>query len=105
MENDSPIPQCALDPAGLEDQGARYARLGRSVATAERSDASLTVEFGPDLDRELLERTLAVERECCPFFTLDYDESRRRLRASVSEPDHVPALDALADALQASGNE
>lgn len=105
MPDESPIPQCALDRAGLEDQGARYARLARSVAAATREPEVLIVDFEPDLDRALLDEALAVERRCCPFFTLGYDEQRRRLRASVSDADHLPALDALADALQGSGNE
>ena len=92
-------PQCALDRAGLQDQGARYARLATSVTGAERTDGALTVEFGPEVDRELLKRTLAIERECCPFFELAYDEAERRLRASVGDAEHAPALEALAAAL------
>jgi hypothetical protein len=98
MDLETP-PHCALDRAGLQDQGARYARLAATVTAAERSGGALTVEFGPEVDRELLERTLAIERECCPFFELELDARARRLRASVSEAEHEPALDALAAAL------
>jgi hypothetical protein len=99
MEQQGVPPHCALDRAGVRDQGARYARLAPSVAAITREPEALTVEFGPELDGDLLEEALAVERRCCPFFTLDYDEPQGRLRASVSDADHAPALDALADAL------
>ncbi|HKP88672.1 MAG TPA: hypothetical protein VJT75_01740 [Thermoleophilaceae bacterium] len=92
-------PRCDLDEAGLRDQGARYARLAPSVLAVEREPRALTVRFGPDLDVDLLEEALAVERRCCPFFELDFEGRGRRLRASVSEAEHASALDALAAAL------
>jgi hypothetical protein len=98
---DRPLPHCALDQEGLGDQGARYARLAGSVVAVARERDALTVEFAPDVDRELLERTLAIERECCPFFTLELDAGAQHLRAGVSDAEHRPALDALAAALGA----
>jgi hypothetical protein len=95
----SEIPHCALDADGVRHQGARYARLAPSVMAAAREPRSLTLQFGPGLDRDLLEEALAVERRCCPFFTLEFDERARRLRASVSDAEHAAALDALAEAL------
>lgn len=97
------VPHCALDTAGLQHQGARYARLAPAVASLERNGRMLTVEFGASVDRRLLEQTLAIERECCPFFTLELDEAERRLRASVDDEDHAAALDALAAALGPTG--
>jgi hypothetical protein len=48
----------------------------------------------------------AVERKCCPFFTLDWEPERRRLTVAVSqaehEHEHEPAPDAVAFALELS---
>ena len=95
-------PSCSLDTNGLRDQGARYARLATAVAAIEREPTALAVAFTSAVDRALLEEALEVERRCCPFFTLHYDISARRLRASVADPEHAPALDALASALGAA---
>jgi hypothetical protein len=90
---------CALDTAGLEAQGRRYARLAADVERLERTPESLTVEFREGFDAPLLNEALAIERECCPFFVLELDDNERRLRAGVRADQHLPALDALADAL------
>jgi hypothetical protein len=66
-----------------------------------RSSAlELTARFDIDPDRDLMRATLAVERECCAFFALEYVESERRLTVSVADPERAPALDAIAAALQ-----
>ncbi|MFL5780040.1 MAG: hypothetical protein ACJ760_01890 [Thermoleophilaceae bacterium] len=105
MDSDATIAHCALDRDGLETQGARYSRLAVAVTALQREPRSLTVEFDASVDRELLDQTLAIERECCPFFTLELDEQSRRLRASVSRADQAPALDALAEALAPSDSD
>jgi hypothetical protein len=48
---------------------------------------------------KLVDELVAIERECCPFFTLDWEPDRRRLTVSVSQAEHEPALDAIAFAL------
>ena len=90
---------CALTPDGLEGQLERWRRLGRSAAVVRRDPGRLTVEFGPGLDQTLLEETLAVERECCPF--LEFEVGRGRLGISVAEREDEAGLDALAYALSA----
>src|SRR5687768_17241771 len=95
------IPSCALDEAGVADQRARYARLAPSVGRIERQAEAVVIEFRERFDRQSLEEALAVERRCCPFFRFEFDESQRRLRATVREPEQLPALDALALALSA----
>lgn len=104
MASEPRIASCALDADGLRDQGARYSRLAAWVVRIDRDPGLVTVHFGPDVDRELLDRTLAIERECCPFFTLELDPSELRLRASVANADQRPALDALADALRGTAH-
>jgi hypothetical protein len=49
----------------------------------------------------LLEQTLAIERECCPFFGFDFDASSRYLRVTVASAEQLPALDAIAHRLGA----
>jgi len=88
---------CSLTPDGLESQLARWRRLGQSAVAVQREPGRVAVSFGPGLDRRLLDETLAVERECCPFFSFEVGE--RRLGISVAEPGDEPALDALAYAL------
>ena len=65
----------------------------------ERSPLRLVVDLDRRVDTGLVEETLAIERECCPFYELDWEPDRRRLRISVSEPEHAPALEAIAFAL------
>ena len=65
----------------------------------ERERGFLTVRFGSALDGALLEETIAVESECCPFFSFDYDPAQRLLRIGVQRDEQDPALDALAWAL------
>lgn len=96
------IPSCALDEAGVREQRARYAGLAPSVTRLEREAEAVSIEFHEDFDREALDQALAVERECCPFFQFEFDESERRLRATVREADQLPALDAMAHALGAA---
>jgi hypothetical protein len=92
-------PSCALDEAGLSLQLERYRRAGIGAHLVDRSRRSLAVRLDRDIDTALIEETLAVERECCPFFTLHWEPDRRRLTIAVSEVEHEPALDAIAFAL------
>jgi hypothetical protein len=96
------IPSCALDEIGRREQRARYALLASSVTRVERQPEAVLIYFDRDLDRQTLQQALSVERECCPFFTFAFDEQSRRLRATVADIDHVPALDAVAHALEAT---
>lgn len=95
------IPSCALDGAGRSEQKARYARLAPSVTSVQRATEAVVIEFDPDLDREALEETLAVERECCPFLQFDFDR-QRRLRVTVADADMLPALDTIAHGFEAA---
>jgi hypothetical protein len=74
-------------------------RLGPSVADFQRREDCITIELHSRFDRRLLDETLAVERECCPFFRFDFDEQTRRLAVSVEDPEQRAGLDALAHAL------
>jgi hypothetical protein len=97
------IAECRLDREGLREQGDRYRRLSVTVEGLERRSAELVARFSRALDEELLAETLAVERECCEFFRIDYDRSERELIVRVDDPELDPALDALRDALTGVG--
>jgi hypothetical protein len=92
-------PSCALDQNGLRTQHERYRRAGAGARLVQRSPQRLVVDLADQVDLELVQETLAVERECCPFYELGWDPGRRRLAIAVSQPAQEPALEAIALAL------
>jgi hypothetical protein len=92
-------PSCALDGTGLRAQYERYRRAGAGAHVVERSPLRLVVELDEHVDPALVEETIAIERECCPFYELGWAADRRRLSVSVSQADQAPALDAIELAL------
>jgi len=91
------IAGCSLDVDGLRGQRDRYRRLAGQALEVRREPETLTVSFMLDFDRDLLERTIAIEKDCCPFFSVDLSD--RVLTIGVAEDEHRGALDALAYAL------
>ena len=96
------IADCGLDQVQLAEQLARYRRLGALATACDRSALALTVSFALDAEPEpaLLRETIAVERECCSFFALGYDQTQRRLTVSVKDATRRPALDAIEAAIR-----
>jgi hypothetical protein len=92
-------PSYALDESELRSQLERYRQAGRNARLIERTPHRLVVGLEVHVDAELVEHTIAVERECCPFFTLAWEPERRRLAVAVDDAEHEPALDAIAFAL------
>jgi hypothetical protein len=92
-------PSCALDEAGLRLQLERYRRAGQGARLIEQTRRRLVVDLDEHADGKLVEQAVAVERECCPFFALDWEPARRRLTVSVSHAEHEPALGGIAFAL------
>jgi arsenate reductase len=92
-------PSCSLDEAGLRQQLERYRRAGEGARVIEQSRRRLVAELDERADGKLVEEAVAVERECCPFYSLDWEPLRRRLTVSVSHAEHEPALDAIVFAL------
>jgi hypothetical protein len=93
---------CSLDEQGLREQRARYARLALSVTAVDRREGSIRFRFGEELDLQLLEEMVRVERDCCPFFRFAFDEEGRALTVSVEERELLPALEAIASDLDAA---
>lgn len=96
-----PIASCGLDQDGLRAQHERYRRAGERARVVERTRRRLVVDLDQHIDTGLIEQAIAIERECCPFFDLQWTPSQRRLSVSVSQQDQEPALDAIAFALGA----
>jgi hypothetical protein len=96
-------PSCALDETGLRLQLERYRQAGLGARLVGRTARSLVVELDKQVDTQLVEETIAIERECCPFFTLDWEPERRRLTVAVSQAEHELALEAIAFALDLKG--
>ncbi|HTB69972.1 MAG TPA: hypothetical protein VK707_03235 [Solirubrobacteraceae bacterium] len=92
-------PSCALDEAGLRQQLERYRQIGRGANVRERGARALVLDVDRRVEADLVEGTIATERECCPFFDLRWEPDVRRLTISVSHAEHEPALDAIAFAL------
>jgi hypothetical protein len=90
---------CSLDDAGLTAQRERYRRLGAGATVIERDRGRIAVRVTRAVPDDLVGELISVERECCPFFELDWDPASRSFSVSVSEPRHQPALDAIAYAL------
>ena len=65
----------------------------------ERNPRELVVALAEDVDRELVDELVSIERECCPFFDIDWQPGRQRLSFRVSRQEDEPALDAIAFAL------
>ena len=88
-------PSCALTRDGLERQRRRYRAAGEAAGLVERSALRLRVDFNDAVDLELIDQLVAVERECCPFFEIDWKRSARRMQVDVAS-EHRRALDAVA---------
>jgi len=89
---------CSLDEAGLSAQLARYRAVGDAARLIDRQPRRIVLEGVGDVDREV-EELIAVERECCPFFELEWDPEARRFSVAVAGVDHEPGLDAIAYSL------
>jgi hypothetical protein len=76
---------CTLSVDELADQKGRAVRLLPSVAKVRRSEDELRVAFGPDVDRALVDETVATEQGCCSFLDVEYDDSARLLRIGAHD--------------------
>ena len=95
------IPSCSATAEALESQRRRAARLSKSLKTLRRRKETVTFEFQAGFDVEALTEMVSIERECCPFFTFDFDQVARRLTVGVQDVDYLPALEAMAEQLGA----
>jgi hypothetical protein len=92
-------PSCALDEVAMRSQLERYRQAGRHARLVHRGRRRIVIDLDEHVDREVIEQAIAVERECCPFFAIEWEPGRRRLTVSVAQPEHAPALEAIAYAL------
>src|SRR5947209_14015404 len=89
---------CTLDARAFSEQAARYGRVAQAVAELQRAPLAVTALLDPSVEPELVEELVSVERECCPFYAIEWDPGQARLRFSV-DSQHALALDAIAAAL------
>lgn len=94
------VEACELDAAGVREQGERYRRASRHAIDVSRSPRLLRARFSPELDEALLAETVAVERGCCSFLSIDYDPEAWTLSIGVDEDRLAPALDGIEAALR-----
>lgn len=94
------IADCRLEADGLRTQADRYRALAASVTSLGREEDELVVAFGEALDRGLLDETIAIERDCCPFFRISVEDGPV-VRVGVESPDQLGALDAIEHAFTA----
>jgi hypothetical protein len=92
-------PSCSLDPVELSAQLERYRTVGAGAEVVERDRRRLVVRVAGVVPDAIVSELVAVERECCPFFGLEWAPAARRLVISVPTAAHEPALDAIGDAL------
>jgi hypothetical protein len=90
---------CALDADGLRAQAERYRRAGDGAELLERSPRRLVARLHAEVDVPDVTEAVAIERECCPFYEIDWDPEARRLSFAVASREHEPALEAIATAL------
>ena len=70
----------------------------------ERERRRRVIRVGSDVPESLILRLIEVERGCCPFFEMVWDEASRRLAIEVPDSDHEPALEAIVSALGAASD-
>jgi hypothetical protein len=99
-----PVEGCALDSSQFGEQLRRYRRLSVHATTVVRTPGEVRVEFDEGLPAGLLERTLDVERRCCPFVLIAFDARERVLTLGVQSIDQDPRLDSLFFALAPPGS-
>ncbi len=90
---------CSLDETALKRQLERYRVAGAGARVLGRDRRQIRIRVGDGADSVVIEELIAVERECCPFYTLEWNRRQRALTVAVSTPEHEPALEAIAYAL------
>jgi hypothetical protein len=90
---------CALNNVQLQEQIARHRAAGQGAVTLERGRRKLVILVSGQVPDEVVEQLVAVERDCCPFFHVDWSASERRLAIAVPDAGDEPALDAIASVL------
>jgi hypothetical protein len=89
---------CRLDDDELAAQLERYRALAQHATEVDHEPGRVMVRFSDDPPADLLERTLEIERGCCPFLHIEYEPACRSLAIAVNDPEHLLELDAIAQA-------
>jgi hypothetical protein len=86
---------CTLTPSGLDGQKQRAAALQGAVERVEEAPGAFRISFGAGVDRDTVAELVAIERACCSFLTIDYDERGRVLSVVSEDHDAVATLGTL----------
>jgi hypothetical protein len=90
---------CTLSDGDLRAQLDRYRAIGTGGEGRWITATSVELVVGAGVPDGLVERAVATEQSCCPFFELEWDPGSGRLAIAVSRAEDVPGLEALALAL------
>jgi hypothetical protein len=90
------VPACSLTRDEARRQRVRYEKATAAVLDLHREKSQLEVSFSSAVDEEVLSELIETESHCCPFLDMSYDAARRALTVGVADPEHEPALDAVA---------
>jgi hypothetical protein len=90
------VPACSLSTDEARRQRARYEKATAAVLDLHRENSQLEVRFSSAVDEKALAELIETESRCCPFLDMSYDAARRALTVGVADPEHEPALDAIA---------
>ena len=90
---------CTLDAEGGIAQAERYRRVGAGAELLASEPLAIVARLTESVDPKLVEELVAIERDCCPFFEIGWDEADRTLSFAVTKAEDGPALDAIAYAL------
>jgi hypothetical protein len=92
-------PSCSLNELELTEQLARYRTVGGAAEIVESTRRGRVLTIGHQVPDAVIEELVTVERECCPFFELDWQPTIRRLAIGVRSSEYTSALDAISYAL------
>ena len=74
-------------------------RLREKAQVLDDEPCRLVILVAESVAERVVAELIAVERECCPFFRLDWQPAGRCLTVGVGRADEAPALDAIRHAL------
>jgi hypothetical protein len=92
-------PTCSIVPEVIEQQKERQRRLAPATVSVVRAQDCVEIQFNEKLERPTLDAMIAVENDCCPHLTFDFDDDALKLRVGVKDEEHASALDGMAEAL------
>lgn len=79
---------CTLTDADAPAQLDRWSHMRTAAESVTRLDAGVSLII-PSRHREAIDVLVAVERDCCPFLTIDVSEHPAGIELSVTADDRL----------------